>query len=129
MTVLFGPAFKPLAQRGRDFGLAFAAAHLIHIGLVVRLYGVSARPPISDQGFLFFGIAILWTYILALFSVEWLSRLLSRTGGGSYVTSASNTSRSRSRSAGVRELQLNSAAGEGAPSINRASMRAIDVVV
>jgi hypothetical protein len=80
MTVLFGPAFKPLAQRGRDFGLAFASAHLVHIGLVVWLYRVSARPPISEEGFLFFGIAILWTYVLALFSVERLSRVLGRTG-------------------------------------------------
>jgi hypothetical protein len=35
MGALFGPAFEVLARRGREFGLAYAAAHLIHLGLVV----------------------------------------------------------------------------------------------
>ena len=34
MTTLFGPAFEPLKRRGREFGLAFASAHLVHLGLV-----------------------------------------------------------------------------------------------
>src|SRR3954451_20057817 len=34
LKTLFGPSFQPIAWRGRDFGLAFAAAHLVHIGLV-----------------------------------------------------------------------------------------------
>ena len=35
MATLFGPALEPLARRGREFGLAYAAAQLIHLGLVV----------------------------------------------------------------------------------------------
>jgi hypothetical protein len=34
MTTLFGPAFEPLKRRGREVGLAFASAHLVHLGLV-----------------------------------------------------------------------------------------------
>ena len=73
---LFGPTFRPLARRGREFGLAFASAHLIHIGLVVWLYQVSIKPPVSEGTFIFFGIGILWTYLLALFSIQRLSQAL-----------------------------------------------------
>jgi hypothetical protein len=76
MTALFGPTFKPFARRAREFGLAFASAHLIHIGLVVWLYRISARPPVSQDTFLFFGVALLWTYILAVFSIERVARAL-----------------------------------------------------
>jgi hypothetical protein len=65
---LFGQSFAPIAQRGRCFGLAFAAAHVVHIGLVVRLYQISAEPPVSDAIFLFFAVAVAWTYALALLS-------------------------------------------------------------
>jgi hypothetical protein len=37
LATLFGPALAPLSGRGREFGLAFAAAHLVHIGLVIWL--------------------------------------------------------------------------------------------
>jgi hypothetical protein len=95
ITALFGPAFKPLAKRGREFGLAFASAHLIHVCLVGWLYRISAQPPVSDQAFVFFGIGIVWTYVLALFSIERLSRLLGpknwrlvRTVGLEYIAFA-----------------------------------------
>src|SRR5580700_5225916 len=32
LASLFGSAFQPLARRGRDLGLAFASAHLVHVG-------------------------------------------------------------------------------------------------
>jgi hypothetical protein len=35
LAIVFGPTFRPLARRGREFGLAFASAHLTHAGLVV----------------------------------------------------------------------------------------------
>jgi hypothetical protein len=73
---LFGPSFAPLAQRGRCFGLAFASAHLVHIGLVVRLYQVSARPPVPNTSLLFFAIAVAWTYVLALLSIGRLSQTI-----------------------------------------------------
>jgi len=69
LTTLFGPVFKPLARRGRDLGLAFAAAHLVHFGLVVWLYHISARPPVGTSSAIYFGIALLFTYLIALFSI------------------------------------------------------------
>jgi hypothetical protein len=77
-AALFGPALAPLAHRGREFGLAFAAAHLVHLGLVVWLYRVSGRVPLSGSMFVFvfFTIGIVWTYLLAALSFGGLSRAL-----------------------------------------------------
>jgi hypothetical protein len=44
MTTLFGPAFEPLKRRGREFGLAFASAHLVHLGLVAWITYIGAAP-------------------------------------------------------------------------------------
>jgi hypothetical protein len=72
MATLCGPPFDRLRQRARDFGLAFAAAHLVHLSLVVWLCWIGAVPPITT--FLFFGFAALWTYVLALLSIDRLHR-------------------------------------------------------
>lgn len=80
MAALFGPAFKPLAGRGREFGLAYAAAQLIHLCLVVRLFQISSRPPLSDELIVFFMIGIFWTYILAVFSFGGLAKKLGPIG-------------------------------------------------
>jgi hypothetical protein len=69
LATLFGPAFQGLARRGREFGLAFASAHLTHLCLVVWLYYISPEPPIPASSALYFGIAALFTYLLALFSI------------------------------------------------------------
>lgn len=61
--MLFGPA--SLRGHGRDFGLAFASAHLVHIGLIVWLGYVLGRVPLSGGLLLFFLIALLFTYLLA----------------------------------------------------------------
>jgi hypothetical protein len=42
---LFGPTFAALAQQGRDFGLSFAASHLVHVGLIVWGSYVSVELP------------------------------------------------------------------------------------
>jgi hypothetical protein len=68
MATLFGPVFLPLARRGREFGLAYAAAMLIHVGLVVWLYQLTSRAPLSGNSLRFFVLGIFWTYLLALFS-------------------------------------------------------------
>jgi len=60
---LFG--LRSLAGHGREFGLAFAAAHLVHIGLIVWLGIVLGRVPLSGGLLLFFLIALLFTYLLA----------------------------------------------------------------
>jgi hypothetical protein len=78
LTALFGSAFQPLKQRSREFGLAFASAHLVHIGLVAWLSYIGAAPPLAS--FVFFGIAVLWTYLLALFSIAGPHRALGDKG-------------------------------------------------
>src|SRR5471032_2431457 len=45
-VLLLGPALQPLQRHGRDLGLAFAAAHLVHMGLVAWLCWIGARPGI-----------------------------------------------------------------------------------
>jgi hypothetical protein len=80
MARLFGPAFAPIARRGREFGLAYAAAQLIHVGLVIWLFQISSRPPLSGTGFDFFVLAIVWTYLLALLSFGRLAEALGPSG-------------------------------------------------
>ena len=76
LATLFGDRFRPLARQGRNFGLAFASAHSVHLLLVIWLYRLSPEPPISTQGAVFFSIGMLWMYLLAVFSIERLSRVL-----------------------------------------------------
>jgi hypothetical protein len=78
MTALFGRTFQPLKARAREFGLAFASAHLVHVGLVVWLCGIGHPPGASV--FVFFGIALVWTYLLALFSIGHLRNALNPLG-------------------------------------------------
>jgi len=78
LTTLFGPAFAPLKQRAREFGLAFASAHLVHLALIAWLVNIGASP--SRGTFVFFGIAVLWTYLLALFSIVPMQRMLGSIG-------------------------------------------------
>jgi len=66
MARLFGPRFAGLARRGRDFGLSFAAAQVIHVGLVLWLFYLA---PGSNGGMVFFWVGILCTYLLALISL------------------------------------------------------------
>ena len=65
LAKLFGSRFDRLAQHGRDLGLAFASAQLIHVGLVVWLLYLSDG---SGGAMLVFWAGIACTYILALFS-------------------------------------------------------------
>jgi len=95
LAALFGPAFRGLARRGRDLGLAFASAHLVHVGLVVWLFRISLEPPVSERTFVFFAVGLMWVYLLALFSIGRLSRMLGpvrwrvlRTVGLEYISFA-----------------------------------------
>jgi hypothetical protein len=63
VAMLFGPA--GLKGRGREFGLAFASAHLVHVGLVIWLGYVLGRVPLTGGLLLFFLVALFWTYLLA----------------------------------------------------------------
>lgn len=66
LTTLFGAAFLPLKQHGRELGLAFAAALLVHLALVSWLCWIGSAPSIGV--FLFFGPVAALTYSLALLS-------------------------------------------------------------
>jgi hypothetical protein len=61
MATLWGPPFDPLLRHGREFGLAFASAQLVHVGLILL-----SR---SGAGMAFFWVGIVFTYLLALFSL------------------------------------------------------------
>ena len=65
-----------IARQGRDFGLAFASTHSIHLLLVIWLYRLSPEPPISTQDAVFFSIGMLWMYLLAVLSIQHLAQLL-----------------------------------------------------
>ena len=62
-ATLLGP--RALAGHARDFGLAFAAAHLVHIGLLFLLYRVLGRPLLPEGLYWFFMAGLFWTYLLA----------------------------------------------------------------
>src|SRR5271168_5661432 len=74
LATLFGSRFSGLAARARDFGLSFASAHLVHLGLVAWLYYAYTGPGRST--IIIFGIAAFWTYLLALFSLKQVTAML-----------------------------------------------------
>jgi hypothetical protein len=76
IAALLGPAFAPWARCGREFGLAFASAHLVHIGLIVWLWRILNRVPLQGGLLVFFAVAIVWTYLLAALSFGPLSKAL-----------------------------------------------------
>jgi hypothetical protein len=76
MVTLFGSSFAPFARRGREFGLAFASAHLVHLLLVVLLYGLTHHAPLGGWLLIFFSMGVAWTYLLAVLSLGTLSQTL-----------------------------------------------------
>jgi hypothetical protein len=76
MRTLFGPVFGGLARHVRDFGLCFAAALPIHIGLVIWLFRISDRRPLSASAILLFSIGAICAVVLALFSIQRLRNSL-----------------------------------------------------
>ncbi len=76
LAALLGPPFARLKPYVRNFGLAFASAHLVHLGLVAWLCALGAAPPLGS--FVFFGIGAAFTYLLALLSIDRVNRALSR---------------------------------------------------
>ena len=67
LTALFGNVFAPLRDNGRNFGLAFAAALPVHLGLVVCLCAIGETP--DAKTFIVFGTAAIFVYLLALLSI------------------------------------------------------------
>jgi hypothetical protein len=69
LGILSGQRLRPLAMRAREFGLAFAAAHLVHVALVAyMLYG--ATTPFARQPLIFFGIGLGFVYGMALITLS-----------------------------------------------------------
>ncbi len=68
LTSLFGDAFLPLKSHARELGLSFAAAMMVHLGLVGTLCLAGHPPPLRT--FVIFGAAAGCTYLLALLSVR-----------------------------------------------------------
>ena len=60
------PRFDGLARHGRELGLAYASAQLVHVGLVLWIIHIATGP---TGAMVFFWVGIFCTYLLALFSV------------------------------------------------------------
>lgn len=78
LVTLFGPVFQPVKRRGREFGLAFASAQTVHVGLVAWLCWIGATPVLGV--FVVFGIALACMYLLALASLAPVRRALGPVG-------------------------------------------------
>jgi hypothetical protein len=66
LSALFG--WIMLNGHAREFGLSFASAHFVHIGLVVWLGIILGRVPLTGGLLLFFLVALFFTYLLAALS-------------------------------------------------------------
>jgi len=71
---LFGDVFSPLRKYGRELGLAFAAAILVHLGFVACLYAFGNPPPVKTV--IVFGSAAILTLGLALLSIDRVRRTM-----------------------------------------------------
>jgi hypothetical protein len=72
-AALFGRRFAGFARRGRELGLGFASAQLVHVGFVLWLYHIA---PERAGGMLLFWAGVFCTYALALFSLPQLQAAL-----------------------------------------------------
>lgn len=77
LATLFGPALRAIGQRARELGLAFASAQLVHVGLVAWLAWLSQPESLTDAVMPFFGVAFVWTYLLAALSTNYARRVVS----------------------------------------------------
>jgi hypothetical protein len=81
LATALGPRLVPLAQRGRELGLAFAAAMLPHTALVVWIFHISPTPPMSRAKAVYFIVALVLAYLLALLSIRRLGAKLTPAVG------------------------------------------------
>ena len=77
ITKLSGLRLGGLERRGREFGLAFASAQLVHVGLVLWLFNILTGPV---DAMVFFWVGVLCTYLLAIFSLPRLSSRAADSG-------------------------------------------------
>jgi hypothetical protein len=74
---VFGPKFRALAHHGRDFGLAFAAAHLVHLALVAWLLHNLTRP-FPRPALTLLGIGVFCICLLSILSIKPLAATIDR---------------------------------------------------
>jgi len=89
MTALFGPAFEPIKRRAREFGLAFASAHLVHLALVAWLTYIGHVPPRGV--FVFFGVASCGPTFWRCYQSVTFNKRSGQIAGGSCAWSGSTT--------------------------------------
>jgi hypothetical protein len=80
LVKLFGPSLAPLAKHGREFGLAFAAAFLVHLGMAAGFSLLTWRPALTGWALPFFLTGAFWIYLLAVFSFGGLAKALGSRG-------------------------------------------------
>jgi hypothetical protein len=76
LVVLFGPAFAGVARHTRDFGLSFAAAHLVHVGLILWMYQGLGQSPIPHFVVVYDTVALVLIYTMVLLSIPRLQAWL-----------------------------------------------------
>jgi hypothetical protein len=94
LAVVFGPRFQAIANRCRDLALSYASAHLAHLGLVAWIL-LTSDAEIGRSEVMIFGVAVFWTYLLAVLSIKRLAAKLDpkllravRTIGVEYIALA-----------------------------------------
>lgn len=80
VATLFGPTLASLRGRGREWGLAFAAALSVHLSVVLGLFILTWRPPLTGSGLVMFLTAAFLTYLLTVFSFGGLAKALGSAG-------------------------------------------------
>jgi hypothetical protein len=60
--------WEGIGGHAREFGLSFAAAHLVHVALVIWLSYLLSRIALSGGLLLFFAVGLFWVYLLAALS-------------------------------------------------------------
>jgi hypothetical protein len=66
-----------LARHRREFGLSFATAHSVHLGLILWLFAISSTAPVSNKIIVVDGIGFGWMYLLVIFSFDFARKHLS----------------------------------------------------
>lgn len=69
LPAVFGSRLDPIARHVREFGLAFAGAHIVHVGVAIWLYQTAADPPMSPLALAAFGVGAVMVCLLAIMAI------------------------------------------------------------
>lgn len=83
LAVIGSSRLASISRHGREFGLAYAAAMGVHVGLIIWLFQISTHAPLTGVLLLFFAVGIAWTYLLAALS---FGSLIARIGPRAWKT-------------------------------------------